>query len=199
MLDRLLEALAQRRPLESSSPDRPQAAVALVLAPDPDQLLLIRRADRTGDPWSGHLALPGGRRQEADRDLLTTAIRETAEETGVQLERQACRAQLDDLVPQIRVLPPIMVRPFLFRLPDAVVARQSDEVVEASWVALADLTAAGVYGERSVAVGGVTRSVWGYDLPAGIVWGMTERILTPVLDLWRESGGKLRGGGGRPS
>jgi 8-oxo-dGTP pyrophosphatase MutT (NUDIX family) len=97
VLDRLLTALAGRRPVESSDPERPQAAVALLLAPNPDQLLLIRRADRVGDPWSGHLALPGGGRQARDRDLLATAIRETAEETAVELQRDWCRAQLDDM------------------------------------------------------------------------------------------------------
>lgn len=186
MLDRLLATLAAHRPLESSDPERPQAAVALLLAPDPDRLLLIRRADRAGDPWSGHLALPGGRRQAGDRDLLATAIRETGEETAVELQRVWCRAQLDDLVPRLKLLPPIMVRPFVFLLPTAVVARQSAEVVEATWVALADLTAPGVYAERAIVVGGVTRDVWGYQLPSGILWGMTERILTPVLTRWQQ-------------
>ncbi|MGH7524260.1 MAG: NUDIX domain-containing protein, partial [Gemmatimonadales bacterium] len=98
MLERLLAQLASHLPRESSDPTRAFAAVALVLAEEPDRLLLIRRAEREGDPWSGHLALPGGRRQESDSDLLATATRETREETGIHLEPSWCRAQLDDLV-----------------------------------------------------------------------------------------------------
>ena len=82
----------------ASSDDDPSllwAAVAIILTPQPDSILLIRRADRSGDPWSGHMALPGGRREPSDSDLAATAIREVAEEVGIQLsakEDQACRS-----------------------------------------------------------------------------------------------------------
>ena len=65
------------------------AAVALILRALPDdlELLLIKRARDPRDPWSGHMALPGGRRDAADPDLASTAVRETLEETGVELTR----------------------------------------------------------------------------------------------------------------
>ena len=53
-----------------------QAAVAVVLrvaGPDLD-LLLIKRAQSERDPWSGHMALPGGRRDPGDDDLRATGI-----------------------------------------------------------------------------------------------------------------------------
>ena len=63
-----------------------QAAVALVLRVADDlELLLIKRAKSVRDPWSGHVALPGGRRDPSDSILMETAIRETSEETGVDL------------------------------------------------------------------------------------------------------------------
>lgn len=62
------------------------AATALILHPaDVPEILFIRRADKHGDPWSGHVALPGGRHEPWDPDLLATARRETAEEVGVAL------------------------------------------------------------------------------------------------------------------
>lgn len=186
MLDRLLAEFSRRTPEQVLEPDRSQAAVAVLLVPDPDRLLLIRRAERQGDPWSGHLALPGGRRQATDPDLLATAIRETEEETGIQLERGWCRAQLDDLVPRTPTLPPILVRPFVFLLPAAISPGVSAEVVHATWLPLGRLVADGVYGSRTIQVRGEPRVVDGYQLSAGFLWGMTERILSPILMLWKE-------------
>src|SRR6266511_1878023 len=62
----------------------PQAAVSLILseARGSAQALIIKRAERPGDHWSGHLALPGGRAQDEDADLIATAARETYGEVG---------------------------------------------------------------------------------------------------------------------
>lgn len=192
MLDALVVTLAQRQPRMVTDPGRPEAAVALLLAPDPDQLLVIRRADRVGDPWSGQLALPGGRRHPSDADLLATAIRETEEETGVLVDRSTHRATLDDLAPVNPALPPILVRPFVFRIEHPARLRLSHEVTSAAWVSLAQLTAPGVYREAEISVRGLPRVVSGYHLDEGLLWGMTEHILTPVLTTWSELSGRER-------
>jgi len=71
----------------ADAPDARPAAVALVLLDGPQgiEILLIKRAERADDPWSGQIALPGGRYDVGDRDLEATAVRETREETGVDL------------------------------------------------------------------------------------------------------------------
>ena len=67
-------------------PDFLQAAVSVVIRGRPQlELLLIKRARSERDPWSGHMALPGGRRDPDDTSLLDTAVRETREETGLDL------------------------------------------------------------------------------------------------------------------
>jgi 8-oxo-dGTP pyrophosphatase MutT (NUDIX family) len=76
---RVEELLARRLPTVPTDSSYAQAAVALVCVPDPDAILLIRRSERAGDPWSGQMGLPGGRRDSSDRDLLATAVRETEE------------------------------------------------------------------------------------------------------------------------
>ena len=68
-----------------------RAAVATILREglEGPEVLLIRRAENPRDPWSGHMAFPGGREAPEDRDLLATAVRETHEEVGLDLQRSA--------------------------------------------------------------------------------------------------------------
>lgn len=184
-LERLIAGVAAREAVRVNEPGRPEAAVALLLMEHPDRLLLIRRAERVGDPWSGQLALPGGRRDAADADLLATAIRETNEETGVVLDPAWHVATLDDLAPRTSVLPPILVRPFVFHLKEEPAPQLSDEVAHVGWVGLDFLSNPGVFRSSSINVRGADREVEGYHLPEGFLWGMTERIVTPLLQRWQ--------------
>ncbi len=184
VLDRLVAELTTSLPVSVDDASLRQAAVALLLAPDPDRILVIRRAERSDDPWSGHLALPGGRRELGDADLLNTAIRETWEETGLRLEREWCLATLSDMAPRTAVLPPIVVRPFVFRLDRALDAGVSAEVAHAAWVPFERLLEPGVYRSVTIASRGVLISADGYQLDEGFLWGMTERIVTPIVQRW---------------
>lgn len=177
-LDQLLADRASRSVLE---PGFTPAAVAVVCVPDPDAILLIRRADRAGDPWSGQMGLPGGRRDTGDADLLETAIRETAEELGLRLDPAHLVGRLDDLTPRTVLLPQVMVRPHVFLLEARPPLRPNHEVAAAHWIDLAAFHAPGVYGDWDVPALGRTARFPGYRLAEGIVWGMTERILTPLL------------------
>jgi len=51
---------------------------------DPE-VVFIKRAAREGDRWTSHVALPGGKRDPEDEDDKAVAIRETAEEIGLDL------------------------------------------------------------------------------------------------------------------
>ena len=165
-------------PVEVDDPGLYWAAVAVIIAPDPDALLLIRRAHREGDPWSGHIALPGGRRQAEDIDLAATAIRETREEVGVVLDRTHMVAALDDVAPRTPVLPPIAVRPFVFSVPERPGLMLNTEVDAAEWVELELLRAPATHRIVEVAVSQGSLQTPAYVTPHGVVWGMTERILT---------------------
>ena len=180
-LARLKETLAHYQRSTSDDSGLIWAAVAVIIAPDPDSILLIRRADRQGDPWSGHMALPGGRREPADQDLLATAIRETGEEVGLALARSDLLGSIDDVVPRTPVLPPVAVRPFVFLMAGRSSLLLSSEVAEASWVTIDDLVRADRHGLISLEVAGETRQFPAYQLDGAIVWGMTERILASLL------------------
>jgi 8-oxo-dGTP pyrophosphatase MutT (NUDIX family) len=127
------------------------------------------------------MALPGGRREPGDPDLLATAIRETAEEVGILLRRENLAGPLEDVVPRTPRLPPIAVRPFVFLLPQRPPMRMNAEVANASWVSLDHLLRPGTHHSVHVEVSGQSRQVQAYELDNAIVWGMTERILTNFL------------------
>jgi 8-oxo-dGTP pyrophosphatase MutT (NUDIX family) len=157
------------------------AAVAVILSPDPDSVLLIRRAEREGDPWSGHMALPGGRQDPAEPDLVATAIRETAEEVGLLLGPEWLIGSLDDVVPRTPVLPPIAVRPYVFALDHRPALILNPEVAAARWVPLDQLLHPDARQTVQLEIRGENREVPAYQLDESIVWGLTERIVTGLL------------------
>ena len=122
--------------MESFSP--PEAAVATIITCEPaPEVLVLKRNANPRDPWSGHYAFPGGRRDEADLSLLATCIRETYEECGIILS-------VDHLVKQYPVRQagnhlnqPISVTTYLFELPKHPAVRlQTSEISCHEWLEL---------------------------------------------------------------
>ena len=186
VLRRLRRALAERPGALAPDDGAPRrAAVAIVLRDAPDgqlELLLIKRSEREDDPWSGHIALPGGRHDPADATLQDTAVRETREETGIDLDRDGIvLGTLDELRPRTPSLPAIIVTPFVAVVRPDVTMETSDEVAIAFWVPLASLSDPTVAVQSEVTARGATWRVPSYLLGGHIVWGMTERILRNLL------------------
>lgn len=187
---RLERALAGRTP-QLAERDEPykEAAVALVLRPLPEEdaeLLVIRRATRAGDPWSGQIGLPGGRFDATDDSLEATALRETVEEVGLDLRQHGrILGSLDELRPRTPVLPPIIVRPYVAVVEQVPALVLSDEVAEARWVRLGELFHPSARVSTSVQVRDVRMRVDAYQHGDFTIWGMTERILATFAALWR--------------
>ncbi len=186
-LRRIAERLAGYRARCADPPGAVWAAVALLVTPDPDAVLLIRRADRRTDPWSGQVGLPGGRRAPGDPDLLATAIRETAEEVGVALAPDDRIGVLDDVAPLTPTLPPVAVRPFVFGLAARTPLRLNAEVASAHWVELDRLRQPHAHGAAPVSIRGEPRLVPAYRHEDLVVWGLTERILSCFLSAVADS------------
>jgi 8-oxo-dGTP pyrophosphatase MutT (NUDIX family) len=183
---RLAAALAQTsgRVAECEPPAR-WAAIALVirigLAGEPE-LLMIKRADAEHDPWSGHVACPGGRMDPGDRDLEQTASRETWEETGIDLAQGKFLGTLDDLSPRTPVLPPIVIRPFVAVVRSDVQLAESPEVAASFWVPLSALRERAAWGFGTVHVQGAPREVSTFIHGEHLVWGLTERVLRQLIE-----------------
>ena len=189
-LDRLARSLASRVPIPAER-DEPftEAAVALVLHAGAAGLetLFIKRATREGDPWSGQIALPGGRRNVGEPSLADTAMRETFEEIGLDLTQHGeLLGELDELRPRSPLLPPIIVRPYVFAIQSSPPLVLNDEVAETFWVPLSELFSRERMKEISVHLSnGARMRRQAIELGEHMVWGMTEIIVRNFEGLYR--------------
>jgi len=171
--EELLSLEGGLEPIPAEAGNRTHAAVSVVLREGSElELLLIKRAEAVGDPWSGQMALPGGRRDPSDLSLLHTAMRETAEETSVSLkERGIHLGRLEPMIPASNRLPPITIFPYVFGVPKSTEARVSSREVD-----LQDPGATSTveihYGDDS------SRMFPCLRLGNRVIWGLTYRILT---------------------
>jgi 8-oxo-dGTP pyrophosphatase MutT (NUDIX family) len=179
-LDRLARALgAHDATLAERDPPVREAAVALALLAEGDDasLLMVRRATHAADPWSGQVALPGGRSELCDESLLHTAIRETFEETALDLTDATLLGTLDEIRTRSVLLPPVIVRPYVFVITQAPVLAPSIEIAEVFWARLGVLFSADCMLRTQVDARGMQLTVDAIDFEGRIIWGMTERIL----------------------
>lgn len=166
------------------------------------RLLLIQRAEAPDDPWSGHAALPGGRRAPVDLDLVDTARRETREETGLHLDRPDVLGRLDDLRPRSPHLPSITITPFVARWRGDLKIRPNHEVQGHAWVPLGELVDPVRHGTLRVERESAFRDFPTVEVAGLTVWGLTHAILREFLAVLRELGDREAGqgsrGGGNP-
>jgi 8-oxo-dGTP pyrophosphatase MutT (NUDIX family) len=170
--------------------DRLDAAVSVVIrARDELDFLLIKRARSERDPWSGHMALPGGRWDRTDSGLIHTATRETLEETGVDVERIGLPlGRLADVVPSSLFRSKLRIATFVFGVPgDTEAAVASDEVEQVYWIPLDTLRAPRTLATVESPLPDGPRVVPSYRLAGEHVWGLTHRILTHLVELYPES------------
>lgn len=185
---RIRSALASHTPVAAEEEEGVRkAAVTLIFRPGKDgalELLFIKRAEYEGDPWSGQIAFPGGRMEAGDASLVETAIRETREETGIDLTSEGMMiGTLDDLRPRTARLPAIVVRPCLALLDRDEPLDLSREVALAFWLPLAALARTESWHDDTVFASGIQINARVFRHEEHVIWGMTERILAQLLGL----------------
>jgi 8-oxo-dGTP pyrophosphatase MutT (NUDIX family) len=182
-LSEIERSLARYRPRLIEGSGLARAAVAMVLRDGADgspEVLLIERARRARDPWSGHMAFPGGRVSFEDASPQQTAERETLEEVGLPLVSARRLGRLDDLEGRHAGRSAgLVISGFVYHHGSPGSLRANHEVEEAFWVPLADLAreerrvtypyvAPGISSFPGILVGRPDRHV---------VWGLTYRFL----------------------
>jgi 8-oxo-dGTP pyrophosphatase MutT (NUDIX family) len=189
----LLENLVAKMKLSDAvrPPDdgRRRAAVAILLydegprVTEAPRVLLMKRVEREGDPWSGHISLPGGGFQSTDKDMLATAIRETHEELGVDLNGARLLGNLMPLHPFTSGPMGVEVTPFVFATTAAVEPQPGPEAEAAFWLPL-DLAASGRI-DSTYTYPGTDRTFPCWTFERYTIWGLTWRILSDLLEVAR--------------
>lgn len=186
MDDGWLERLAARGTPAETPHDGPHAAVAVVLRAGEagPEALLMQRVARPGDRWSGQVSLPGGRAEPEDPDLRATAVRETHEEVGVDLDAGArLVARLDRFQALARGKHvDLWITPFVFEATAPLEPTTGPEASAVFWLPLREAASCALDDHYRYAKGGLVLSLpsWRYD--GRVVWGMTWRVLTGLLD-----------------
>jgi 8-oxo-dGTP pyrophosphatase MutT (NUDIX family) len=164
-----------------------RAAVAVILRPvdDDTEVLLIRRAVRERDPWSGHMAFPGGHQEPADADMRATAVRETFEEVGLDLLQHEYLGALDEFPATARgAFVGMIISPHVFALRDPrPVLRPNVEVAELVWGRVGQMMRGEVDAIKELRYDGEQRRLPAFRVQDQLVWGMTHNMLRSLFQL----------------
>jgi 8-oxo-dGTP pyrophosphatase MutT (NUDIX family) len=161
-------------------PEEPAAAVAVIRCVDRgERVLLVRRARNSRDPWSGHFAFPGGRREEQDPSIFATCIREVDEETGIRLTPERLVRTLPATVAGGGLLKPVLVQPYLFEVSARPTVRPAVLEIESYlWLETERFRDRANHAVTEV-VPGTARSVFPID--DYYIWGFTYKILRSLF------------------
>jgi 8-oxo-dGTP pyrophosphatase MutT (NUDIX family) len=167
----------------TSPPGRHAVVAAILRDSQPGaEVLLIRRAEHELDPWSGHMALPGGHGDAADASLVATAVREISEEVGLDL---LGHASLLGTLPEVVAHPAqFTIYPLVFALEGGHEPRANPaEVQEVVWAGLDHLRSPAAKSSHELSVKRERHRFPAFDVGGRIVWGLTYRILNHLIDL----------------
>ena len=160
--------------------NRAEAAVSIIRCSAPvDSILLLRRLKTVQDPWSGHFAFPGGRRDPGDSSIFQTCLRETREETGILLNDSSLSRQLPIAPAGRNVMAPIQVQPYLFTLIERPgVTVEASEIDTYLWLDVQIFRDT----DRHVVREALPRRFYPvYPLDDYFLWGFTYGLLCSIL------------------
>jgi 8-oxo-dGTP pyrophosphatase MutT (NUDIX family) len=180
---RLREALSQRRKRHITDARLVPSAVLVPIYYKEGQyyILFTKRTERVKE-HKGQISFPGGARQEGDRTLLDTALRESAEEIGLAHGEVKILGELDDTVTTVSnyIVSPfvgLIPWPYQFKLD----GWETEEIIEAPISALLDKDSRQ---KRTEVIGGQAVTSYFYHYEGRVIWGATARILHQFLSIF---------------
>lgn len=188
--DKITDHFKRYRFKKQYAEGRTRASVALILREIPNDLeiLFIERARDDRDPWSGHLAFPGGKVEQGEQ-ARQAAERETREEIGLDLGPELYIGRMSDI---IGANLPVRVSCFAYGVKTEIDAPvESSEVRDVFWVRLSDLLKPESNQIASVGFGGTSLKVPAIVMPQPgkpVLWGLTYRLVLQFMDIIRVRG-----------
>ena len=184
MLDEICLRLSSHRPTTVAADGRRRAAVAVVFRDGSSgpEVLFIERSRQEGDPWSGHMAFPGGRVDPGDRDTRQAAERETEEEVSLSLSSARYLGQLDDL--EGRHVGPrahMVISAHVYHHPDPTPVVLNREVEQAIWFPVSGFLDPKRHVEFEVANGDRFPGILVGIPERHVVWGLTYRFIEVLM------------------
>lgn len=158
-----------------------------------DEVLLMRRAIREGDPWSGHVSFPGGRADPVDDNTLSTATRELEEEVGFSVDDAHFIGRLSDVVTRRHeIMRPMIVTPYAFRVPADTEFETNHEAEETFWCPLDFLADPNNRDEMEWKLGKqplqVPVKLPCYYFEGRKIWGLTLLMLDELIKVYQGRG-----------
>ncbi len=182
MKDKIKEALSHREKklIQDNNLVKAAVLVPIYLKKGEYYILLIKRTTHV-KYHKGQIAFPGGAFDTADKDLRETALRESAEEIGLQAEDIEILGELDDVRTMgsgYAVSP--FVAFFTWPYPFKINANEIDDLIEVPIPALLDPKS---LQEETYTMDGQVLRGYFYQYRGQVIWGATARILNQLLEV----------------
>ena len=172
-------------PVEPSPSKRAAVAISVRSGVSGPEILMIQRAVRQGDPWSGHMGFPGGRKDESDASDMACAKRETREEIGFDLDiygELVC--QLSDVNTGWRAdRPEMLVAPFVFKVGSTPVFELNHEVDDTLWVPLSFLLNDANRSRHQWDWRGEVLESDAFTYDNRLIWGLSLMMIDELLEI----------------
>ena len=163
----------------------PEAAVGIISCKAPEEaILLIKRNENEHDPWSGHYAFPGGRKEREDATIYQTCVREVREETGIVLEPDSLQQTCAPARAGRNVKAPILVQPYVFRIAERPrIIIEEKEIAHHVWLSVGAFRNLSNH-RLAEPLPGMIRPV--FPMEDYYIWGFTYGLLCRLLSVDQE-------------